>query len=529
MSHSPVSEAPASDVEAFLADPRSHGGAAVERIDTHISALFLAGDRVFKLKKSVHLPFLDFSTLEARRAACAAEVEINSRAAPDLYLGIRAVTRAAGGGLELDGPGEAVDWVVEMCRFDQETLFDRLVGRGELDRDRCNALTEAVAAFHASAPVRSDRGGRAGLNWTVSTNRVSMLAQPSAVLPVAEVEELAEASFAALERFTPRMEARRAAGLVRQCHGDLHLGNICLWQGRPTLFDAIEFSEDIACVDVIYDLAFLLMDLDHRGGRRQAGWVLNHYLDLTGDFSGLAPMPLYLSCRAGIRAHVVASMAAGAQGAERDRLVEAARGYLRAARDYLSPPAPRLLAVGGLSGSGKSRMGRELAPDLGVPAAAVVRSDSLRKHLMGVPIHQKLGPEGYTPEVTERTYGRLYDTCAALLADGVSVVADAVFAKPEQRAGIEAVARRAGAPFHGLWLEAPPDLSKRRIAERRANVSDATPQVLERQLSYDLGPIAWTHIDSSPPKDVTLAAGRRALGICPPAECADVQAAGSGA
>jgi predicted kinase len=150
---------------------------------------------------------------------------------------------------------------------------------------------------------------------------------------------------------------------------------------------------------------------------------------------------------------------------------------------------------------------------LAVPGAAVVRTDSLRKHLMGVPIHDRLGPEGYTHEVTEQTYRRLYDTCAALLADGHGVVADAVFAKPEQREAIERVARDAGARFDALWLEAPPELSKSRIASRRANVSDATPEVLERQLAYDLGGINWTRIDSSPPKDVTLAAGRAALGV----------------
>nr|WP_040476748.1 bifunctional aminoglycoside phosphotransferase/ATP-binding protein [Paramagnetospirillum caucaseum] len=510
---SPCPGSSPSAAEAFLADPRHHGGRAVERMDTHISTLFLAGDRVFKLKKPVLLPFLDFTTLAARQAACEAEVEINRRASPDLYVGVRALTRAPAGGLELDGEGEAVEWAVEMRRFDQETLFDRLARRGELDRGRCDALTEAVAAFHRVAPVRADRGGQAGLDWTVATNRLSMLARDPSVLPVDEVEELARASFAALERFAPRLEERRAAGFVRQCHGDLHLGNICLWQGRPALFDAIEFSEDIACIDVIYDLAFLLMDLDHRGARQQANWVMNHYLDLTADFAGLAPMPLYLSARAGVRAHVSAAMAAGAQGAARERLAADARSYLAAARAYLDPPPPRLLAVGGLSGSGKSRMGRELAPFLAVPGAAVVRSDSLRKHLMGVPVHDRLGPDGYGPEVTERTYRRLYDTCAALLADGQAVVADAVFARPEQRDAIERVARAAGVPFDGLWLEAPAELSKRRIAGRKANVSDATPQVLDHQLSYDLGAIAWTRIDSSPPKDVTLAAGRAALGV----------------
>ncbi|MDO8608264.1 MAG: AAA family ATPase [Phaeospirillum sp.] len=500
-------------VTDFLADPASHGGAAVERIDTHISAIFLAGDRVFKLKKAVWLPFLNFTSLEARQAACEAEFTINRRATPGLYLGVRPVTRQADGRLTLGGDGVVEDWVVEMRRFDQATLFDRLVRTGALDRPRITELTEAIFTFHQAAPPRPDRGGIAGLTWTVDTNRASMLTHVPTILNPDKVGRLAEASHAALARHAPLLEARRAAGLVRWCHGDLHLGNICLFEGKTALFDAIEFSEDIACIDVFYDLAFLLMDLDHRSQRRMANWVMNHYLDLSGDYAGIAPLPLFLSARAAIRSHVSATMAAGAAGERRDHLIAEARSYLDAALDYLSPPPPRLLAVGGLSGSGKSRMGRELAPFLAVPGAAVVRSDSLRKHLMGVSIHDRLGPEGYTAEVTRRTYQTLYDTCATLLAAGHSVVADAVFARPEERAAIEAVAAGAGIPFDGLWLEAPPDLAAARILARRANVSDATPDVLEHQLTYDLGIIGWIRIDSSPPKDVSLAAGKAALGI----------------
>ncbi|TAN62668.1 MAG: hypothetical protein EPN20_10700, partial [Magnetospirillum sp.] len=442
-----------------------------------------------------------------------AELAINRRATPGLYLGVRPVTRQGDGSLALDGGGEVVDWVVEMRRFDQDTLFDRLVRSDGLDRPRLNELTEAIFAFHNAAPPRPDRGGAAGLAWTIETNRASMLPHVQAMLDAGKVERLAEDSRAALARHTPLLEARREAGMVRWCHGDLHLGNICLFEGKPALFDAIEFSEDIACIDVIYDLAFLLMDLDHRGQRRMANWVMNHYLDLSADFGGIGPLPLFLSARAAIRAHVCATIASQAEGERRDRLAAEACGYLDAALDYLSPPPPRLLAVGGLSGSGKSGMGRELAPFLAIPGAAVVRSDSLRKHLMGVSIHDRLGPEGYTAEIGRRTYQTLYDTCAALLAAGHSAVADAVFAKPEERAAIAAVAAKAGVRFDGLWLEVPPDMAAARIRARKANVSDATPEVLERQLSYDLGAITWTRIDSAPSKAISLAAGRAALGV----------------
>jgi aminoglycoside phosphotransferase family enzyme/predicted kinase len=503
---------PQAHILAFLAKAATHGGIRPRRIDTHISAIFLAGERVWKLKKAVRLPFLDFTELAARKAACDAEFAINRRAAPGLYLGVVPVTREPDGGLALDGGGEPVEWLVAMRRFDQRTLFSTLVTKGRLDRHAMHALTEAVWDFHRQAPVRRDRGGVGGLTWTIDTNAKSMAAHPD-ILPADKTTTLTGQSRVWLDRLAPLLEERRERGLVRQCHGDLHCGNICLFEGKPILFDAIEFSEDIACIDVFYDLAFLLMDLDHHGKRDLANYVLNHYLDLSGDYQGVALLPLLLSLRAAIRAHVSATMAAGATGEAHQHLAEQARRYLDAASAYLSPPPARLLAVGGLSGSGKSRMGRELAPFLGVPAAAVIRTDALRKQLMGVGPLDKLGTDGYTPEITRRTYDLLYDTCRTLLRAGHAVVADAVFARPDQRDAIEAVAREAGMQFDGLWLSAPPALSAKRITARRANVSDATIDVLNQQLGYDLGAIAWTRIDTGGSKDKALADGRSAIGV----------------
>lgn len=500
------------EVLRLLGRAATHGGHRPRRIDTHISTVFLAGDQAWKLKKAVTLPFLDFSTLAARRAACEAELEINRRAAPDLYLGVVAVTRGPDGKLRLGGDGAAVEWLVHMRRFDQRTLFSRLVAAGRVDRHRIQALTEAVWRFHRDAPRHPDSGGVAGLTWVVDTNAASMAARAD-ILPPEQCARLTEASRHWLARLAPRLEERRAAGLVRQCHGDLHCGNICLVDGQPTLFDAIEFSDVIARIDVFYDFAFLLMDMDRRGARPLAGYALNHYLDLTGDYAAAGLLPLFLSLRAAVRAHVTATMAGAAGGTERQTLVDAARGYLAAALDYLNPPAPTLLAVGGLSGSGKSRMARELAPFLAVPAAAVVRTDALRKQIMGVGLLDKLGPDGYTPEMTERTYQTLYDTCLGLLRDGHTAVADAVFARPDQREAIERVARAAGVPFRGLWLYTPPELAARRITGRKANVSDATVDVLHQQMAYDLGDIAWTRVATGGSKVKALADGRAALGV----------------
>ncbi len=506
------------EVMALLADPATHGGAAVERLDTHISAVFLAGDRAYKLKKAVRLPFLDFSTLAARQAACRAELEVNRRAAPGLYLEVAPVTRRPDGGLALGGAseggdGEAVDYVVVMRRFDSDGLFDRLVARGAVERSLVQRLIDAVAAFHRTAPVRRDRGGAAGLDWVITTNAASMAPQVPAILPAEGVARLEAESRQALSRLAPLLDQRRADGLVRRCHGDLHLGNICLFEGRPTLFDAIEFSDDIACIDVFYDLAFLLMDLEVRGSRPLASLAFNHALDVTGDYPAVAALPLFLSLRAGVRALVAATIAAGAAGPARQAKAAEARTYLEAALGYLHPPPPRRVAVGGLSGSGKSRMGRDLAPLLGVPGAAVVRTDALRKQMLGVGLEHRLGPEGYTAEVTARTYRALLDTVGQVLRAGHAVIADAVFARPDQRAAIEAVANAAGVPFAGLWLEVPPEVAAERIRGRVANASDATVAVLEAQLGYDLGPIGWPRIDTSGSKAQAFAAGRAAIGV----------------
>ncbi|MBF0394619.1 MAG: AAA family ATPase [Alphaproteobacteria bacterium] len=504
------------EVFALMARPQTFGPgiAAVERVDTHISALFLGGERVYKIKKAVRLPFLDFTTIERRREACEAELGLNRRTAPEMYRGLASVTREADGRLVVGGQGEPVEWMVVMNRFDQDTLFDRLADRGALTRELMRALADELAAFHRRARRRPDMGGRASLDWTIRTNDETFRAFIPEVFPAAAVDALTATSRTALDKVAPLLEGRREDGMVRHCHGDLHLGNICLYEGRPTIFDAIEFSEAVACIDVLYDLAFLLMDLEFRDHRRLASHAFNRYLEQTGDIGGMAAMPLFLSCRAAIRAHVSAAMAANQHGEAKERRLRDARRYLATATGCLAPPPARLVAVGGLSGSGKSRMGRELAPFLGAaPGAVVVRSDVLRKRLMGVDPETHLEADGYTPEMTERTYAALFDEAARVLAAGHSVVADAVFAKPEQRDRIAEVARLAGAPFQGVWLEAAPEVMEQRIVSRKRNASDATTSVLRQQLEYDLGEIGWSRVDTGRPKAESLRVARQVLGI----------------
>ncbi len=508
------------EIIRLLSDPAVFGPGAdtVDRIETHVSLVFLGPGRVYKLKRAVTFPYLDFSTPGKRRLACEAEVRINRRTAPSIYLGVVAITREADGTLALDGDGEAVDWVVEMKRFDENTLFDRLARKGGLGRAMMEDLADAIADFHQNAASRADGGGGDGIAMIIDSNAECFAGVEEGILDRARAETLTESSQKALKALAPVLDRRRDSGRVRHCHGDLHLRNICIVDGRPTLFDAIEFNDAFATIDVLYDLAFLLMDLDHRGLRRLANIVFNRYLDVTGDGTGeaggLPVMALFLSMRAAIRSHVDAAQAEALSDREKARArAEESNDYLNMALNYLAPEPPRLIAVGGLSGSGKSRMARELAPFLGVaPGARVVRSDSTRKRLAGVPLTQRLGNQGYSAAMTERTFEAVYEEVLAALRAGQSVIADAVFAKPESRRAIERVADQAGVPFRGLWLEAPAEVMARRVTERQRNISDADAGILELQLTYDLGPIEWHRVDSSGPREETLKAGLGLIG-----------------
>lgn len=501
----------------FLSRPRAFGAGAgaVERIETHISEIFLVGERAYKLKRAVRLPYLDFSTADLRRVACESEVAVNRRTAPDLYLGVVPLVRGADGALRLGGDGAPVDWLVEMVRFDQSTLFDRLAREGGLDRALAEDLAEAIARFHRRAEPMPDGGGRAGMAMIIDSNAETFAEFAQGLLDGGKLTRLDALCRQALDARTGLLETRRASGQVRHCHGDLHLRNICLVDGMPTLFDAIEFNDAFTRIDVLYDLAFLLMDLDHRDLRGLANIVLNHYLDITEDTGGLGALPLFLAIRAAIRAHVDATQVASL--ADRAQVAEAgleAGVYLDEALAYLVPPAPRLIAVGGFSGSGKSRMARELAPFVGAaPGARVLRSDVIRKRLAGVHVHTRLEADGYTAEMTERTFGTLYAEAEIALAAGHSVIADAVFAFPLQRAAIAAVAERTGVPFLGLWLEAPAEVCEHRAVTRKRNASDAGADIVRAQHAFDVGPIDWHRIDTGGSREESQAKGLAAIGL----------------
>jgi len=459
--------------------------------------VFLAGDFAYKLKRAVRYSYLDYSTRELRRRACEAELALNRRTAPTLYLSVTPIRRTPAGALSFDGPGEAEDWVVVMRRFPQDALFSHLTDHSMLTDRLILDLADRVAQFHANASVEPSHGGAAGIAAVIRINDENLRRSPPLDASDADIDWLRDASSDALETHATLLESRRRAGRVRRCHGDMHLGNICLVDGQPTLFDCIEFSDLIACIDVLYDLAFLLTDLHHRTLKQLCNRVFNRYIDLSGDDEGVPILPFFMSLRAAVRAHVVAAAAKSTETADlrHSQLVEA-KSYLDSAVELLQPRPARLVAIGGLSGTGKSTIAATIAGELGVgPGARILRSDVLRKQLFGKAPEERLPETEYSMAVNTRVYAALETRAAALLAAGHSVVIDAVSARAEERAAMAEMARKAGVAFTGLWLEARAATLLSRIESRSKDASDATAEVLRHQLAYDLGEIDWAHLN----------------------------------
>ena len=398
-----------------------------------------------------------------------------------------------------------------MRRFDQTALFDELAKNDRLNASLMTELADHIAAFHQGAEPRPDHGGAAALAAVIETNHSCLMAARDAGFAAERIIEVRQRSLERLAAVGAVLDRRRAAGKVRRGHGDLHLRNVCLFEGRPTLFDCLEFSDELASVDVLYDLAFLLMDLEHRGLADFANLVLNRYLDVTGEDDGLAAMPLFLSLRAAIRAHVTAAaMEPVAQLEEKAGMSAEARSYLDLSAALLRPRSCRLVAIGGLSGTGKSTLAAALAPSLG---ARVLRSDVIRKRSFDVAPEMRLPASAYSPEVSRRVYRTMRRKAKEALAAGYSVIIDAVSLKPEERRSFQAVAEAAGVPFTGLWLAAPAKTMDRRLRARLHDASDASPEVLAQQLQQDPGTMDWVQIEAGAEAEECLAAARCTLGL----------------
>ena len=504
----------------FMGRPQAYSPlpATVERIETHASIVFLAGPFAYKVKRAVKYPFLDFSTLDNRRLACLNEISVNSRTAPQLYLEVVPIAVGENGTFRLEEAGKVVEWALRMRRFDQAKLYDRMAGEGRLSLSAMPTLAAVIAAFHASADrLLTPNQNVVPLEGVLLDNEGAFAANTDVFPPEAALE-LGRLSRERLAALAPLLRARAGAGYVRHCHGDLHLRNIVEIDGAPVLFDAIEFDDALATIDVLYDLAFLLMDLGKRRLGAHANAVLNAYLDAdgsTGDLVGLATLPLFLSMRAMIRAKVELLRARTAAPAKTTAGDEA-RAYFELARTFLAPPRPRLIAIAGLSGSGKSAISRAIAPHIGAfPGAVHVRSDVERKRLFGVAQNHRLPESAYGPEVSDQVYAMCRKRARMALEGGHAVIVDAVHARAEERNALAALAAEQGVPFTGLWLEAPREVMRERLVTRTGDVSDATPSVVDDQLGYDLGPQSFEIIDASLPFVQVVAACRDRIGATP--------------
>lgn len=462
---------------------------ALEIIETHISRIFLVGNRAFKLKRAVTLPYVDFSTPELRLEACLKEVAFNAPTAPGLYLGVREIRRCIDGSLSLDGEGELVDAVVEMVRFEQDALLDKIAGAGHLSRNLMIDTVQRIAEFHAQTPIVQNEGGAANIAGVLDINEGGFAT--SNLFSPEELQPFHRRFREQLARHADRLETRAGGGKIRRGHGDLHLRNIVVWSGVPNLFDCIEFNDKIATVDVLYDLAFLLMDLWHRGYPDLASLAANRYLDLTDNEDGFVLLPFFMALRASVRAHVTATLIEEG-GKNPEALAVEARSYFDLALAILEERPPKLIAIGGFSGSGKSTVAEALAATVGSPPGArLIESDRIRKALHGVSVETRLKEQAYQPVVSERVYGEMARMSREILADGGSVIADAVFNDEDRRIEIAKSASDAGTPFAGFWLDVDAGELHERVAARRKGASDATLDVLARQLAKGEGNLDW--------------------------------------
>ncbi len=484
------------DVAAFLT--RLCGPAAPAPIVTHAACVFLGEGEAYKVKRPVRFSYLDYSTAAKRRAACEQEWRLNVVAAPDLYLGVSTITRRRDGALGLDEPGAPVETLVRMRRFPQSALFEALARDGRLTRDLTVRLAEVIRDSHAAAPVARGHHVGDGLFGVLDDLERGFARVDAAALGRDPAPILAQCR-AVLTRSADALRRRAAAGAVRRCHGDLHLRNIVLWRGAPVLFDALEFSDALARVDVLYDLAFPLMDLRRLGLTERANTLLNAYLDGAAPdaLEGLGALGAMMALRAGVRARVAVDRAPPHPADAVD--------HLALAEQLVAPTAPALIAVGGLSGSGKSHLARAFAPRLPGPCGAVwLRSDVERKAMVGVAPLDPAPAEAYAPAVTEAVYARLRAKAERVVEEGGVALVDAVHARPQERDALEAVASAHGARFVGVWLECAEAERARRVAERRGDASDASADIARAQTRYNVGDVRWRRVDAAQNAEAVL-------------------------
>ncbi|MEN9229702.1 MAG: AAA family ATPase [Thermostichus sp. DG02_5_bins_236] len=467
--------------------------APIQLIQTHISYILLTGDYAYKVKKPLNFGFLNFTSLEQRHHFCQEELRMNQRGAPGIYLEVLPITQS-NGQFQLNGSpesGECVEYTLKMRQFPQESLLSNLFARGELTSALMEELGRVVAAFHAQTEtndyIRSfgqpERVREAFDENYQQTQRY--IGGPQTAQQYQETQAYTDRFFAQRpDLFQQRLEQDR----IRECHGDLHLGNICFWEGKLLLFDCIEFNESFRFVDVMYDISYTVMDLDARHRPDLGNVYLNTYLEETGDWEGLKVLPIYLNRQAYVRAKVTSFLLDDPTATEeiKAEACKTAAQYYRLAWNYTRPKQGQIILMSGLSGSGKSTVARYLARQLN---AIHIRSDAVRKHLAGIPLRERGGPEIYTPEMTAKTYRRLVQLGTDLALEGYTVILDAKFDRQDLRGMAIAQAQAQGIPLHILHCYAPTTTLQERL-QRRAS-SQTCAEVSSTQASWVVGDLLY--------------------------------------
>jgi uncharacterized protein len=456
----------------------------IQLIQTHISYVLLTGDYAYKVKKPVNFGFLDFSTLELRQHFCEEELRMNQRSAPEIYLEVLPITQTDTQ-FQLGGNFAPVEYTLKMRQFPQDALFLTLFEQGKLTETLIEELGKVVAQFHAQAPTNDyirTFGEVSKVRQAFDENyqqSEKYIGGPQTQSQFEETKTYTDRFFAEqAELFNSRIQNN----WIRECHGDLHLRNICLWQDKILLFDCIEFNEPFRFVDVMYDVAFAVMDLEARGRQDLGNAFLNTYIEQTGDWEGLQVLPLYLSRQAYVRAKVTSFLLddLGVPAAEKEKAKETAAHYYKMAWEYTKGRQGTLILMSGVSGSGKSTVARSLARRTG---ALHIRSDAVRKHLGGIPLYERGGADLYSPEMTQKTYGRLLELGIMLASAGFPVILDAKYDRVALRQDAIAQSQSHHLPLQILHCTAPEAVLRDRLLSRTGDITDATADLLASQLA----------------------------------------------
>lgn len=496
------------DVIETLRNPKTYGKNinTVEVRMSHIAIIFFAGDYVYKLKRAVIYPGVDFSTAEKRKLACIAEMKRSTVYAPHLIIGIKPIKRLKNGTIKIGGiSGEEIDTVIVEKRLPNKAILSFLLPSSNFDRFEAMDLAEHLADLHTKAKVFHNKWGVDVIQNIILDNESILSCFPSSI-NLAQLNTLTRQSLEILKRNENLVKFRQKSGFIKKCHGDLLLSNIAYDKGKFLFFSPVEYNDSLDCIDTLYDLAFLTMDLEVKGLRRLSNIIFNHYMSYMNDIEGVPLMGLYQSMRATGRAAVWAKTSALLSGEEKQHAIRQTQKYFELACHFLIDFSPVLIACGGLSGSGKSRIAREIGGLMNpAPGAVILRDDVIKKQITGLSPHQRFNKTKNSPAFDKIIYEVLRQQASCALQNGSTVIVDALFDNEYERMAIQALADSLNTPFIGLWMDAPLNIRKQRVQIRKNATSHCRQEKeLDCQLCLETGHISWHQINTDMPKEDTI-------------------------